>query len=66
MNIIIQIKNVYGNETVYPICERAKLFARIAGTCTLTSATLRDVKALGYGIQVSTGAAIAAECILNA
>ena len=66
MNIIIQIKNVYGNETVYPICERAKLFARIAGTRTLTSATLRDVKALGYEIRVSTGAAIAAECILNA
>jgi hypothetical protein len=66
MNIIIQIKNVYGNETVYPICEKAKLFARIAGTRTLTSATLRDVKALGYEIRVSTGAAIVAECILNA
>lgn len=52
MGITVRIKSVYGLETVYPVCDKAKLFARIAGTTTLTRNTLRDVKALGYSIEV--------------
>jgi hypothetical protein len=52
MQITIKVKNVYGIETFYPACEKAELFARIAGTVTLTRNTLRDVKALGYTLQV--------------
>ena len=52
MKIIIQIKSVYGRDTVYPICEKAKLFASIAGTTTLTHSTLCYVERLGYTIEV--------------
>ena len=51
MKIQVEVKNVYGNETVYPYCEQAKLFARIAGTKTLTVETLKSIKALGYEIE---------------
>lgn len=52
LTIEVRVKNVYGNESVYPVCERAKAFASIAGTSTLTSNTIRGIKSLGYIIQV--------------
>lgn len=66
MEIIVRIKNVYGEEKVYPVCEKARLFASIAGTRTLTPVTLHEVRKLGYTITVSHGATLAAECALNA
>ncbi len=51
MKITVRIKSVYGIETVYPACEQAKLFARIAGTKTLTTHALRDIRSLGYDIE---------------
>ncbi len=52
MNIQVKIKNVYGNETVYPVCDKAKLLASLAGHTTLTDRDLRLVKELGYTVQV--------------
>jgi hypothetical protein len=52
MFITIKVKNVYGVETFYPACQASELFAKIAGTRTLTRNTLRDVKALGYEVRV--------------
>ena len=52
--IIVEIKNVYGNELVYPICDDAKLFAAIASAKTLTLDTLQKIKSLGYAIIVKT------------
>ena len=53
MFITIRLDKNYGIETAYPFCEQAKLFAKIAGTKTLTHNTLRDVQALGYEIVVA-------------
>lgn len=53
-SIIVQIKTVYGVEQVYPACPDAVLFARIAGTKTLTTSTLDMVKGLGYRIDVAS------------
>ncbi len=46
--IYVTIKNVYGNELVYPACEKAKLFAKLAGHTTLTQHDVKTIKELGY------------------
>lgn len=50
--IKVNVKSVYGNTMVYPICDDAKRFASIANTQTLTSSTVALIKGLGYTIQV--------------
>jgi hypothetical protein len=52
LEITIHIKNVYGEDKAYPVCEKAKLFTDIAGTKTLRPADLNYIQALGYKITV--------------
>lgn len=52
MQITIRVRSIYGIETVYPACPAANLFAKIAGTKTLTPHALRDIAALGYEIKI--------------
>ncbi len=54
MTIQIEVRNVYGQIKVYPACEKARHFAKIAGTTTLTHATLSEIEALGYEIVNAT------------
>ena len=56
MKITVKHRSNYGIDTFYPACPAAELFARIAGTKTLTRNTLRDVQALGYEIELHTEA----------
>jgi hypothetical protein len=44
--------DVYGKRVVYPVCDKAKVFAAIADTKSLTETTLRCIKKLGYEIHV--------------
>lgn len=50
MEIVISAKDVYGERKYYPVCEKAKLFAEIANTKTLTKSTLFKIKDLGYTV----------------
>ena len=50
--IRVVVKNVYGTDKVYPFCMKARNFAEIAGTKTLTRDTLRLVQLLGYQVRV--------------
>jgi hypothetical protein len=52
LKIVVRVRNIYGNKTVYPVCPSAKIFAQIAGHSTLTSATLDGIRRLGYLIEV--------------
>ena len=52
MQILVRIKDVYGNRTIYPVCPAAELFAQIAGTKTLPLWVIDKVKKLGYEIVV--------------
>ena len=54
--ITVQIRNVYGNETIYPACDRSRAFAEIAGTKTLTRHVINQIKALDYEIVVEATA----------
>lgn len=53
MNITVEIKNVYGNQSVYPACDTSKLLATLAGTKTFTKNALDTIKRLGYTITVA-------------
>ena len=48
MQLVVEKKNVYGVERVYPICNKAKLFARISGNKTLLEEDRKLIKQLGY------------------
>jgi len=49
--IIVQKKNSWGNEYVYPVCNKAKLFANISGHKTLVPSVIDCIKALGYKLE---------------
>ena len=52
MQILVEIKNVYGAEKIYPLCANGETFAKLAGTKTLTRDALQLIKSLGYSIEV--------------
>ena len=53
MKITIERKSVYGNKLYYPVCSKAKAFAKLIGSVTLTDQKLRDIKhGLGYEIEL--------------
>ena len=52
MKIQIEMKEVYGETKVYPVCEKAKIFSKIAGTKTLTTETLKNIERLGYQLEL--------------
>lgn len=49
-SLVVRVDRVYGNLVTYPVCERAKLIAEIAGSKTLTHATLCYAERLGFEI----------------
>ena len=53
-NLIVEKKNVYGEERVYPVCNKAKLFARISGNKTLLPEDIELIKKLGYNLTTES------------
>ncbi len=51
--VIVQIKQIYGTERIYPVNAQAKLFAEIACQVTLRRSDLEKIKLLGYRIEVA-------------
>lgn len=58
MTVLVEIKNVYGNETIYPKNDVARKFAEIAGTKTLTRDVVNMIKDLGYSFLVIKAATL--------
>lgn len=52
MTVNVTIKNIYGQDKIYPACEKSKVFAELAGTTTLTPASIALIKKLGYEVIV--------------
>ena len=52
MNITVKVRNNYGKRVIYPVCQSAKSFARIAGTASLTRDAIDRIRELGYDVQV--------------
>jgi len=53
MEILVEAKDQFGNEVFHPACDTSRLFARMAGTVTLTPETRAIIKQLGYSISVA-------------
>jgi hypothetical protein len=52
MKIEIIIKNVYGNQLIYPNCDTSKAFSNIAKTKTLSIENLKTISSMGYDVEV--------------
>lgn len=52
MEIMIEIRDVYGEEKYYPACDKAMMFAKLCGTKTLTKHAIATIKQLGYSINI--------------
>ena len=46
--IILQIKNVCGIAKVYPVCQKAKVFARLTNKKTFSPNDLKSIAYLGF------------------
>ena len=46
--LIVRRQNVFGNELIYPVCNKAKVFAIISGNKTLLPEVIDNIKKLGY------------------
>ena len=53
-NLIVEKKNVYGVERVYPVCTKAKIFAAISGNKTLLPEVIEQIKKLGYNLTTES------------
>jgi hypothetical protein len=49
--ITVDVRSVYGKDTVYPADDAAKAFAAIAGTTSLTLPVLKHILWLGYEVR---------------
>jgi hypothetical protein len=51
MEIIVEVRDVYGKPLVYPVCRRSEMFAKIAESKTLTPRVLKTIRSLGYRVR---------------
>jgi len=54
MELEVEIKNLYGREMIYPVCDKGKLLARLSGNRTLTDESIAVIKQLGYTLTTTT------------
>ena len=47
----VEVRNVYGNDMIYPANAAAERFAAIAGNKTLRGIDLVNIKALGFAVE---------------
>ena len=53
MEIKVQIKSIYGNQHIYPACDKAEIFCKLVRQKTLTENDVKNIKALGYTVTVT-------------
>lgn len=51
MQVLIELRDVYGETKAYPANDQAKLFAEMLGTKTLTHRNLCLIERLGFTIE---------------
>lgn len=51
--IQVYVKNVYGNNLIYPKCEKAKIFTKLIKKRTFDSYNLYLIHSLGFQIEIT-------------
>lgn len=54
MHVTYYVRNVYGADLLYPASDTAQMLCEIAGTKTLTPATMATLKAHGVTTSMAT------------
>lgn len=49
--VLVEVRSVYGNTTIYPANAAAERFATIAGKKTLNNTDLMNIQALGFVVE---------------
>ena len=50
--VTVEVRDVYGQAKIYPVCGEAQIFAAIAGTKTLLPEDIKRIQMLGYEVKV--------------
>ncbi len=53
MKILITVKENYGNELLYPLCDTAKKVCELLGTKTISKDKIKTLEDLGYKVTMS-------------
>ena len=51
MQLIVEIKNVYGVERIYAVCNNSKLITKLKQSKTLNKEDISILRELGYTIE---------------
>ena len=51
MQLIVEVKNIYGVERIYAVCNNSKLITKLKQSKTLSKEDISILKELGYTIQ---------------
>jgi len=51
-------KTVYGNDLIYPNCEKSKLLASLTGKKTLDKNDIYIIKSLGYEVLLNSNTGV--------
>lgn len=49
--IKVRIEGQFGRKDIYPVCEKAIIFARMLKRTCLTWENIKDIKSLGFEIE---------------
>ena len=52
--ITVKIKDVWGQERIYPTCEKGKIFTQLMSCKTLNRYAIEKIKKLGFEIKVQS------------
>ena len=52
--IRVQVKNVFGNDLIYPMCINSKRFTDLTNSKTLSRHNIKLIKELGFEVDVVT------------
>jgi hypothetical protein len=56
--IVVEFRNVYGNDLIYPLCRMAKLFTKLSGKKTLSMLDVYRIVELGFKVVTKHGTPI--------